>query len=123
MATIVGVITNPAAFGDTLKLVTWSALTTTNSDGSPFEFQDWADRCVQVFGTFGAGGSVSIQGSNDGTNWATLNDSNGTALTFTAAGIKQALETAVYIRPKVTAGDGTTSLTVTVSARRIWNVR
>lgn len=71
----------------------------------------WKDRCVQVFGTFGAGGSISLQGSNDGgTTWAILTDQAGAALTFTAAGIKTVAQATLLTRPIVTAGDGTTTL-------------
>lgn len=61
-------------------------------------------------GTFGAGGSVRLEGSEDGTNWFALSP---TALT--AAGLFAplgALEHPKYIRPSVTAGDGTTAITV-----------
>lgn len=73
-----------------------------------------------VTGTFGAAGSVVMQGSNDGTNWFALSP---TALT--AAGIFAPLGAAEhpkFIRPAVTAGDGTTALTVVgffASARRV----
>lgn len=82
--------------------------------------QDFADRCVQVTGTFGAGGSVTIQGSNDdGTTWSTLKDAFGTALTFTSAGIAQITELPQYIRPSVTAGDGTTAINVRIFMRGV----
>ena len=66
---------------------------------------------AQVTGTFGAGGSIRLDGSNDGVNWFALSP---TALT--AAGIFGALGAAEhprFIRPNCTAGDGTTNLTVT----------
>jgi len=61
-------------------------------------------------GTFGAGGSVQLEGSNDGTNWFKLSPA-----ALTAAGAFAALaanECPRYIRPHVTAGDGTTAITV-----------
>lgn len=65
---------------------------------------------LQAYGTFGTGGSIKLQGSNDGTNWWDL---SATALTsaggFAALG---ATERPKYIRPSVTAGDGTTALSV-----------
>jgi hypothetical protein len=76
------------------------------------------DRTVQVFGTFGAGGSVTIQGTLDGTNWASLHDTNGVALTFTTAGIRTVLQNVLAIRPVITGGDGTTSLTTLINVRR-----
>lgn len=64
----------------------------------------------QVSGTFGAGGSVSLQGSNDGANWYALSP---TALTAAGGfGTLGVAEHPRYIRPIVTAGDGTTNLTV-----------
>lgn len=72
-----------------------------------------SDKTVQVTGTFGAGGSVQIEGSNDGgATWHILNDPQGTPLTFTAAKTETILENPQLIRPNVTAGDGTTLLNV-----------
>lgn len=98
-----------------VKRVKWLALA--NGDtGEPVKFGTWKDRTVQVVGTFGVGGSVSLQGSNDGgTTWATLTDANNSALTFTSAGLKAITELPYEIRPSVTAGDGTTSLAVWVA--------
>lgn len=99
------------------RLVTWSGLL--NGDtGGPVDWVDFMDRCFQVTGTFGTGGSVTMQGSNDGTVWATLTDPSNAALTFGSAGLKQALELPRYVRPSVTAGDGTTNLVVTLCMRK-----
>lgn len=73
---------------------------------------------VQVTGTFGVGGSVSLEGTNDGVNWSALLDQAGNAITFTQAGLKFPAAGCLGVRPHVTAGDGTTSLTVTVFMRR-----
>lgn len=98
-----------------VSTTTWTGLL--NGDtGLPESPGRLSDRSVQVRGTFGAGGSVTIQGSNDNSIWATLRDPAGVALTFTAADIKQILESVNYIRPNVTAGDGTTSIIVILSA-------
>ena len=101
-------------------MYTWTPLTTTNTDGRPVFSTQFADRCVQVTGTFGAGGSVTVQGSNDGTNWSTLNTAQGAAVAITAlaSGLKQIVEVPRYMRPLVTAGDGTTSVSVTMLIRR-----
>jgi hypothetical protein len=97
-------------------LMTWTGLL--NGDtGAPLTFHDYPDRTFQVTGTFGTGGSVNLEGSNDGTNWAILTDPQGNAITKTAAGMEAVTETPRYMRPNVTAGDGTTDLTVTVFAR------
>lgn len=98
--------------------VTWTPLTTTNAVGSPVAAPDHAVKEVQVFGTFGAGGTVVLEGSLDGgTTWATLNDVQGNALSFTAARIEKVQETSASVRPSVTAGDVTTSLTVVMILR------
>lgn len=94
-------------------IVVWSLA---NGDtGAPYgDTPGQADRSVQVHGTFGVGGSVTLEGSNDNVNWFTLHDLQNNNVTFTAAGLKQIQEVALYVRPNCTAGDGTTSLTVTL---------
>lgn len=86
---------------------TWAGLL--NGDQGNGYASDWQTASVQVTGTFGAGGSVRLEGSNDGTNYFALSP---TALT--AAGLFAAMgaaERPKFIRPSVTAGDGTTNLT------------
>jgi len=98
-------------------LVPWSGLL--NGDtGNAIEMPDWADRCIQVTGTFGASGSVRFEGSLDGTNYFPLTDPQGNALNITAAGGEAVTEVTRYVRPNVTAGDGTTSLVLMMYARR-----
>ena len=79
--------------------------------GGAFSCAEYTDKSVQVFGTFGSGGSVTLQGSNDGTHWVALSDPQGNVIAITAAGIKMIEEATFFIRPAVTAGDGTTSIT------------
>jgi hypothetical protein len=101
-----------------IRRVTWSALA--NGEAGDMVGPDtatWSDRSVQVAGTLGAAGTVVWEGSNDGTNWATLNTPAGTPLSFGTAGLKQVLEGALYMRPRVTAGDATTALMVTLLLR------
>lgn len=70
-----------------------------------------------VTGTFGAGGSVALQGSNDGTNWTALRNSAGVVIAITALGLDVATQFPVrFIRPAVTAGDGTTALICVIVA-------
>lgn len=107
---------------DTAIVATWTGLAS-GDDGSPLQHAPWSDRSVQVSGTFGAGGTLVLEGSNDGTNWAVLNDAFGTALNITTAGIKQITQAALYMRPRVQGGDGATSLTVALLARTIFGRR
>lgn len=89
-----------------------------NPAASSISMGHYQDRTVQVVGTFGSGGSLSIQGSNDsGVTWATLTDPLGNALTFTSAGMKQITELPHLLKPNCTAGDGTTSLAVWMHMR------
>jgi hypothetical protein len=95
----------------------WTGLDLDDS-GIQIECVDYVDRTVAITGTFGVGGSVTLQGSNDGSNWFALTDMQANAITKTAAGMELVMEAPLYIRPLVTAGDGTTSLTVTLFCRR-----
>jgi hypothetical protein len=100
------------------KTVVVSWLNMANGDdGQPFEFCQYADRSIQVVGTFGAGGIVRIEGSNNGTDWAVLTDAQGNDLNFSSAKIEQVIEATFLIRPRVVAGDGSTSLSVILAAR------
>ena len=117
MATRAPTIIQPGAVEvDHATLVTWSGLLN-GDDGTRVTLSDFPDRTVQFLGTFGTGGSVSFEGSNDGTNWLVLTDPQGNAITKTAASMEFVTETPLYVRPRVTAGDGTTDLTVILFAR------
>lgn len=97
-------------------LVTWSGLLN-GDDGAPFENADFVDRTAEVFGTFGVGGSVTLEGTNVA-SYVALTDPQGNAITKTAVGIEIVEEAPRFTRPRVTAGDGTTNLTVTLWCRR-----
>lgn len=86
--------------------------------GGPIQLPAWADCSFQVDGTFGSGGSAALEGSNDGVTYGTLNDPFGVALNFTAASPRQATEHCQFVRPRVTAGDGSTALTMLALFRR-----
>ena len=118
MATIPYTITalSPEAANRNLFLVTWANLG--NGDvGQALDLGAYHERSAQVSGTFGAGGSVRLEGSLLGTTYAALHDSAGVALDQTAAGIATIRDLSRYTRPRVTAGDGTTALTVSVLAK------
>jgi hypothetical protein len=112
MATITKVLTKTISNPPIAWHILWETLTTTNADGDPVEMPGHSDRSVQVVGTFGSGGTVDIEGSNDGSTWAILTDPQGNALSFTAAGLEAVAELTRYIRPNVSAGDGTSDLDV-----------
>lgn len=112
------------AFGDDARVVVWSPMA--NGDtGQPFEMPGASDRTVHFSGTPGAGGTVKMQGSNHlapgvaDTDWFDLVDPQGNAISKTSASTGEAiLELTRWIRPKVTAGDGTTAWQVRLLAKR-----
>lgn len=117
MADITPTITLIEGVENHCHLVTWGPMA--NGDvGLPIDMPGAADRSVQVVGTFGAGGNLRLEGTNDGTNYAVLTDPQGNALDITAAKIEAVMELTHKVRPRVTAGDGTTALVVTMLLRR-----
>lgn len=106
-------------------VVSWGPMVL-NDVGKPLpkKYAAFVDRTFHVEGTFGAGGSIAVQGSNDDDDsgatghYRALTDPQGTTIAITAAGIKQVTEACANMRPAVTAGDGTTSVTVTAFIRR-----
>lgn len=104
-------------FGNTVVIYTWAALANGDS-GAPVQGPGWADRSFQVEGTFGSGGTVLIEGSNDGTNYRTLNDPFGNALSLTSAGVFELTQIALWMRPRVSAGDITTNITISATLGR-----
>lgn len=111
------VATPISAFNEYSHVITWTGLLNGDS-GEPLEMPGSADRSVQINGTFGSGGTVLIEGSNDGVNYYTLNDPSSAALSYTAAKIESVLEITRYIRPRVSAGDGATSLVCSMLVRQ-----
>jgi hypothetical protein len=87
---------------------TWSGLQN-GFIGAPTPARLSKAAAIQVTGTFGSGGSIKVEGSNDSLNWATVSSA-----ALTSAGFFATLNTLPrYLRPNVTAGDSTTSLAVT----------
>jgi hypothetical protein len=102
MAVIQNTGTNLSGALGKVALVTWTALATSDT-GTPISNPSFADRSVQVGGTFG-GATCIIEGSNDGVTYATLTDTAGAALSFTTAGVRQVLQVTRFIRPSVSGG-------------------
>jgi len=105
--------------GPGMNRIVWTGLLN-GDDGAPYSDFYTTEKGVQVEGTFGAGGTVVIEGSLEEppTNYRTLNDPQGNALSFTSARIEKVQEPNGVIRPRATAGDGTTNLTVTMVTRK-----
>lgn len=113
--TTIAKTTNDTIVGN--YIYTWAGMAA-GDDGVPAGATGSGDRTVQVQGTFGVGGTVLLEGSLDGSNWYTLRDPSGTSLSFTSAGLKAVLENIVSVRPRVSNGDISTSITVILSIRR-----
>ena len=100
----------------------WTGLQ--NGDtGVPLAVPLYADKSVQVDTgagiVWGASGAMVLEGSIDGVTYFTLNDPQGNALTFATGTtrIEAVLENVVFLRPRVTAGDGATLLAMKIIAR------
>lgn len=119
-ATTAGVAVETTQKIGEMRHITWTGLL--NGDvGAAVSLAEFADKSIQFTGTFGAGGTIVLQGSNDltsPTNWFTLTDPQTSSISKTAAALEQVIEQTVWVRPNVTAGDGTTSLTAKLLCRR-----
>jgi hypothetical protein len=97
----------------------YSWLAVANGDqGAPVELPNLVDLTVVIDGTFGAAGSCTFEGSLDGSTYYALTDPQGNAITKTTAAMEAVTETPRYVRPSVTAGDGSTAINVRLLARR-----
>lgn len=118
MADIAPVVMPIVAFGDKAHVVTWALLTSTNAAGTPVEMPGSSDRSVQIDGTFDSA-TVVLQGSNDGTNWFTLTDPQGNAISKTSAALEMISELTRYIRPSTSGGSGSQSVNVRVLMKKV----
>ena len=119
MATIQHKLNKDVVRGEQVVVATWPTLTNSGADvGAALCLADYGDKTFQVFGTLGAAGAVAIEGSNDGVNWCAISNRQGTAMSFTALSMNTSQDRPAFVRPRITAGDGTTSLTVTCAAHR-----
>lgn len=99
------------------RIITWTGLL--NGDtGAPVAFLGSGDKSIQFNGTFGAGGTIVLEGTLDGVNYYTLSDLQTLAISKTAAALEGIAEAVLQVRPRVTAGDGTTSLTAVLFVRQ-----
>ncbi len=88
--------------------VTWPDLDAGES-GQAAGVTRWQEKTIQITGSLGTT-TITIQGSNDGTNWATLNSKGMDAdsaipLSGLGVGIYSILENPAFIRPVASAGD------------------
>lgn len=93
-----GVVTSFPA--DEVLRCVWASLAG-NETGDSVQMYQYPDRTVQASGTFT---SITIQGSNDGVTWFTLNDPLGVDLAFIAPGMALIAENPILIRPVAVGG-------------------
>ena len=99
----------------------WTGLL--NGDtGEPVSIPGAADMTFQVYGTFGVGGTVILQGSCDLTSntsptYFTMRDSGDNLVSFTIPDGEAIAPAVALVRPDVTAGDGATNITAVLYVR------
>lgn len=120
MATINPAITKDVGGGDgSIVLATWAHLVAASLAGAPIEMPQHSDVCVQVIANTAGGATCVVEGSNDGTNYGTLYNAQGSALSFTATGApKQLMERPRFIRPRISGGGGTEDWTIVMLLQR-----
>jgi hypothetical protein len=89
------------------RIATWTGETTAGNASIPryAPHVSLANASVQIGGTLG-GATIVLQGSNDGTTYATLKDLAGNDLSFTAAGYAEFSSGAAFIKPSISGGTG-----------------
>lgn len=98
-------------------VITWAGAT---NGGTPDTFQPVKLSrlpyaiSAQVTGNFSGSASIALHGSIDGTNYAALNDRQGSAIAVTAAGIANCGDAPLYLKPVLSSGDGSTDLDVSL---------
>lgn len=98
------------------KLIQWTD-GRAGDQGASVELPEWADICMQATGTIGTS-TLTLEGSNDGNSWSTLNNAQGTPISSTSLPIlKQVVERPRFIRPALSAGTAS-GVTVSLMMRR-----
>lgn len=101
------------------RRVVWTPLL--NGDtGEPVRIPTDSDRTIQLTGTLSVGGELTMEGSLEETptTWFILNDVAGADIVLTVLDGLTVLENVTWVRPNITGGDGSTSLSVTMITRR-----
>ncbi len=103
-------------------LPTW-ALSTANPDGLPLNKPSFMQMTWTAQGAWG-GATLTLQGSNDGSNWFALTKfASSTAAAFTADGIVMTNEAPLFVRPNLTSVGSGAAINVVLCAIRQTPVR
>ncbi len=102
---------------DNIPVCTWTGITEAD-EGNEVIMAKYPDKTVQVTGDFTTAGAITIEGSNNGTDWATLTDQAGNDLVLTDTSIALIAQNPLYIRPRASAGTAVSMTVVVVGAPR-----
>lgn len=101
-------ITPTASTANGITTVTWTGITTTTDTpiayGPVKLFNGPLRGAVTMSGTFNGGTTAVLQGSVDGTVYATLTDIAGNAISATAAKLQEFESMSLYYKPSVGSG-------------------
>lgn len=94
--------------------VEWDALGSTDTT-EVVTYSDWPDKTIHGTGTWG-GATLTVEGSNDNSDWYTLTNIHGTSLSMTDDFVHTIAENPRYLRCATTGGGTTTAITVNFTA-------
>lgn len=118
MATRTASIEEIKKFGEYAHIISWTGLLN-GDNGEAIEMPGSHIRSIHFTGTFSVGGTIVLEGSNDGVTFVTLTDPQANNISKTAEAIEQVQELTRYVRPRVTGGDGSTNLKAYLMVKRI----
>ena len=101
---------------ENFKVCFWEGVTP-NEPGTPVLCDQRIPKSVQVYGNFGAGGSLYIEGSLDGVRWESIDQSPGFPLTFNSEGLENVGTCPVWVRPRA-EGSSATKINVYLLMRK-----
>src|SRR5579875_3420362 len=94
--------------GRTTRLAAWGALGKAVS-GEPVKLDYDEEVRLTVWGAFG-GGTIALEGSEDGFNWSVATNPGNRSIATKHAGVMLIREAPRYIRPVVSGGDDATAI-------------
>ena len=119
MATVTPTQTLPAPGGSaassSYQLTIWTPIGDSDTC-TAVAVPGYTEHSVQVTGTFSSA-TVIIQGSNNNTDFVTLLDTAGNAISMTATGLKAIAHAPLYIRPSSSGGSSSATVVTLVSRR------
>ena len=95
VALVVSAPDNPS--DHSVRIGTWAGMAAGDT-GEAFGYPSRSARSVQVVGTLGVGGKVTMKGSNDGVNYHTLSDLDGNALEIDSLRTEGIREATAFIK-------------------------